>query len=72
MALALATPTAADAATDDFVILTDNQATITACAQPVQQSGQYIIRSILLRLGQIINRSLHVQWLPSHDIGGID
>src|SRR5213083_8575 len=56
-------------------IFTDNQSAIQAIESPKQQSGQYIIKSILDIIDKIHETkptcSIHIEWVPGHkDIDG--
>ena len=56
-------------------IFTDNQSAIQAIESPKQQSGQYIIKSILDRIDKIQEAkptcNIHIEWVPGHkDIEG--
>ena len=56
-------------------IFTDNQSAIQAIESPKQQSGQYIIKSILDIIDKIHEAkptcSIHIEWVPGHkDIDG--
>ena len=56
-------------------IFTDNQSAIQAIESPKQQSGQYIIKSILDIIDKIYEAkpscSIHIEWVPGHkDIDG--
>src|SRR5437667_10957422 len=56
-------------------IFTDNQPTIQAIESPKQQSGQYIIKSILDKIDKIYEVKptciIHIEWVPGHkDIDG--
>ena len=56
-------------------LFTDNQAAIQAIESPKQQSGQYIIKSILDRIDKIYEAkptsNIHIKWVPGHkDIEG--
>src|SRR5438046_8433125 len=56
-------------------IFTDNQSTIQTIKAPKQQSGQYIIKSILDKIDEIHEAkptcNIHIKWVPGHkDIEG--
>ena len=47
------------------LIFTDNQAAITSSEQPKQQSGQYLLQEIALRI-ETLPRHLEIHWIPAH------
>src|SRR5436189_118572 len=56
-------------------IFTDNQSAIQAIESPKQQSGQYIIKSILDKIDKIQEAkpmcNIYIEWVPGHkDIEG--
>lgn len=46
-------------------IFTDNQAAIRAVEDPRNQSGQYILQSLVARL-ELLKKHIHIHWIPSH------
>ena len=58
-------------------IFTDNQSAIQTIETPKQQSGQYIIKSILNKIDKIHEANptsnIHIEWIPGHrDIEGLN
>ena len=54
-------------ASEPFVICSDSQAALKSLAKPKQQSGQFIIRSILETIDKLEGAaSITFQWVPAH------
>ena len=54
-----------DKSNQKVLIFIDNQAAITSSKQPKQQSGQYMLQEIALRI-ELLLRQLEIHWILAH------
>ena len=54
-----------DKSNQKVLIFTDNQAALNSFEKPKQQSGQYLLQQIALRI-ESFSRQLEIHWIPAH------